>query len=85
MEEQNYKKEDYIKKGKLGEGAFGKTYTVLNKKNNKFYAMKEIFTKDEATKNEVIYQVLIMNILLNIIIHLRTMISTISLWNYVNI
>ena len=33
---------NYQNKGKLGEGGFGKVFKVLNKVENKYYAMKII-------------------------------------------
>ena len=44
---------DFSNKGEIGEGGFSHVYKVLNKKDNKYYALKEISEFDENTKNEV--------------------------------
>ena len=43
----------YENKGNLGSGNYGNVYKVLNKKDNKYYALKEISDFDENTKNEI--------------------------------
>ena len=44
---------DFQNEGEIGKGGFSHVYKVLNKKENKYYALKEISEFDEKTKNEV--------------------------------
>ena len=44
---------DFDNKIKLGKGNFGIVYKVLNKEDNKYYAMKEISEFDESIINEI--------------------------------
>ena len=46
--------EMYEKKGRLGRGGFGDVFKVLNKKDNKFYALKCIAKEPEEEKNNFI-------------------------------
>lgn len=48
---QEFKLEDFIAKKVIGQGSFGKVYMVMNKHNNKVYAMKSI-RKDVVINSE---------------------------------
>ena len=43
-------KEIYKSKGRLGFGAFGEVFKVLNKNDNKFYALKAIIKEPKEKK-----------------------------------
>ena len=43
----------YKIEGNLGEGGYGNVYKVLNKEDNKYYALKEISQYDEDAINEI--------------------------------
>ena len=64
------KKNIYEIKEEIGRGSFGDTFRVLNKEDNKNYAMKKIFIKganqnnlEKLKMNQKFYHQLIVNIL----------------------